>query len=129
MPGRALPDAAIARLTAHGVPETELRAMRVVTGAPGRLIPPLFRAAAMTFGRHVLFQAGRYDPATARGLALIAHEAGHISQWWDLGVPRFLARYAAGLISARLAHARHPLEQPLNARQRELRAALEADEG
>ena len=127
MPGRPLPDAAVARLATHGVPEQELRAMRVVTGVPGRWLPPLFVAASMTFGRQVLFGAARYDPETPRGLALIAHEAGHITQWSDLGAPRFLLRYARGLITARFAHARHPLEQPLNQRQRAIRAALEAE--
>lgn len=101
--------------------------MRVVTGAPGRLVPPLFRADAMTFGRHVLFRAGRYDPVSARGLALIGHEAGHITQWSEFGIPGFLVRYGRGLIAARFVHSRHPLEQPLNELQRDLRLALEAD--
>lgn len=101
--------------------------MCVHTEAPLRLVPPLFRAGAMTFGRHVIFRAGRYDTDSPAGLALIGHEAGHITQWRDLGVPRFLLRYAAGLIESRFSHAKHPLERPLNQRQRELREALGAD--
>lgn len=128
MPGRPLPEAAIRRLTAHAVPERELRAMQVVTGMPGCWVPPLLRAGAVTLGRTVLFRRGRYDPHSARGLALIGHEAGHITQWWELGVPRFLYRYARGLLTARFAHARHPLEQRLNEQQRELRTALEGDD-
>lgn len=127
MPGRALPDAAIERLAAHAIPEGELRSMHVVTGAPGRWLPGVFGAGAMTFGRHVLFRIGRYDPDTPRGLALIAHEAGHITQWRDLGIPRFVVEYARGLFIARFAHERHPLERPLNERQRAVRAALEAE--
>jgi len=101
--------------------------MRVVTGVPGRWLPPLVRAGAMTFGRNVLFRAGRYDPETASGLALIAHESGHITQWRDLGVWRFLVDYARGLVTARFAHARHPMERPLNQWQQELRELLEAE--
>lgn len=127
MPGQPLPEAAITRLLAHGVPEPELRAMHVVTGAPGRWVPPLFRAGAMTFGRTVLFRAGRYDRRSPRGLALIGHEAGHITQWWQLGVPRFLLRYARGLLTSRFRHADHPMERPLNQLQRGLQDALEAE--
>jgi hypothetical protein len=129
MPGRPLPEAAINRLVGHGSAEFALLEMRVVTGAPGRWIPPLFKAGAMTFGRTVLFRRGQYAPQTARGLALIGHEAGHITQWRDLGVPRFLVRYSRGLMTARFVHARHPLERPLNELQRDLRAALEAEGG
>ncbi len=128
MPGRPLPDAAIDRLVAHGVPEDELRSMRVVTSAPGRWLPPLFRASAMTFGRNVLFRAGRYDTDTPRGLALIAHEAGHITQWHDLGIARFLLEYARGQVATRFSHAKHPLERSLNERQRAVRIALDAEE-
>ncbi|MDA0353188.1 MAG: DUF4157 domain-containing protein [Chloroflexi bacterium] len=128
MPGQRLPEEVIARLVPVGVPEGELRAIRVVTRAPARWLPPIFHANAMTFGRYVLIRAGRYDPETTRGLALIAHEAGHVTQWRKLGVARFFVRYARGLIRARFAHARHPMEQPLNQRQREVRAALDAEE-
>lgn len=128
MPGESLSQPAIQRLLAHGVPEDELRSMRVVTGAPGRWLPPLFRASAMTFGRHVLFRAGRYNTNTPRGLALIAHEAGHISQWRELGVARFLLEYARGQIATGFSHEKHPLERPLNERQRVVRTALEAEE-
>lgn len=103
--------------------------MRIVTGAPARWLPPLFRASAMTFRRHVLFRSGRYDPGSTSGLALIGHEAGHITQWRDLGVLGFLVAYGRGLLSARFTHARHPLERPLNQRQRIVRAALDAEDG
>ena len=128
MPGQLLSEATIERLTRHAVPEDELRAMRVVTGAPGSLLPPLFKASAMTFGRHVLYRSGRYDTDTPRGLALIAHEAGHITQWQDRGVVRFLVEYARGQIVTGFSHSKHPLERPLNERQRAVRAALEAEE-
>jgi Domain of unknown function (DUF4157) len=127
MPGQPLPDSAIDRLLVHAVPEDELRAMRVVTSVPGRWLPPLFRAGAMTFGRTVLFRAGRYDSESPRGLALIAHEAGHITQWSDLGWVRFLLEYGRGQVMTGFSHARHPLERPLNDRQRVVRAALEAE--
>jgi hypothetical protein len=101
--------------------------MRVVTTAPGSWLPPLFRAGAMTFGSTVLFRARRYDTESPRGLALIAHEAGHITQWRDLGWVRFLLEYARGQITTGFSHARHPLERPLNERQQAVRAAIEAE--
>lgn len=127
MAGTPLPEQAIQRLITHAVPEDELRAMRVLTGDPWQRIPPLFGALAMTFGGHVLFARGRFDVTSPPGLALIAHESGHIRQWRELGVARFIAQYTIGLIRARFDHSRHPLEQPLNERQRTVRRALEGE--
>ena len=42
------------------------------TGAAG--------AAAMTYGRHILFAPGRYQPDQAEGSALLAHELTHVVQ-------------------------------------------------
>jgi hypothetical protein len=126
LPGRhRLPEAVVARLLSVAVPEDELRAMCVHTGAPARWVPALVRTGAMTFGRHVFFRAGRYDTASAPGLALIAHEAGHIAQYRALGAPRFLVEHARGAVRSRFRHDRHPLEAPLNRRQSEVRRALE----
>ncbi|BDI34273.1 hypothetical protein CCAX7_63240 [Capsulimonas corticalis] len=38
------------------------------------------RAEAFTIGHDVFFGEGRYDPVSARGLALIAHELTHVRQ-------------------------------------------------
>jgi len=127
MAGEALPERAIERLLRHAVPEDELRAMHVLTGMPWRLLPPLFGAWAMTFGRHVVFASGRYDLGSSGGLALVAHEAGHITQWRELGVARFALRYGQGLVRSRFKHGRHPMELPLIERQRAVRRALEGE--
>ena len=102
-----------------------LERMRVVTGAPGRWLPPLLRTTATTLGRYVLFRLDRYDPASPRGLALLAHEAVHVRDYERLGVARFLARYGRGLLAARFVHDRHPMEQEAIAVRRRVRRALE----
>lgn len=99
--------------------------MRVVTGAPGRWLPPLLRANATTLGRYVLIRRGHYDPDSPRGLALLAHEAVHVRDYASLGVARFLLRYRRGLLAARFAHDRHPMEQEAIAVGRRVRRALE----
>jgi hypothetical protein len=122
---RPLPHDAMARLAPY-VPREDLQAMRVVTGVPGRWIPWALRAGATTLGRYVFFREGRFRPDTARGLALIAHEAGHVRQWRQLGVVRFLLRYGRGLVASRFQHARHPMEAPLNEAQARILGLLEA---
>jgi outer membrane protein OmpA-like peptidoglycan-associated protein len=39
-----------------------------------------FDALAYTYGRHVVFGAGQFDPSTLRGRRLIAHELAHVTQ-------------------------------------------------
>lgn len=121
-----LPEDTIALIARHGVSERNLREMRVLTGEPWRRIPPLFGASAMTFGRRVIFKQDRYDPQSGAGLARIAHESMHIEQWRDLGVPRFVVRYARGLLSSRFRHDEHPMERDLVEEQRRLRPILAA---
>ncbi len=121
-----LPEETIALIARHGVSERNLREMLVVTGEPWRRIPPLFGAGAMTLGRRTIFKRGRYDVGSGRGLALIAHESMHIEQWRDLGVVRFVVRYARGLLSSRFRHDEHPMERAFVEEQRRLRPMLEA---
>src|SRR6516165_6053837 len=42
--------------------------------------PQAAGAAAQTFGRDIAFAPGKYDPASPRGQALIAHELAHVVQ-------------------------------------------------
>jgi hypothetical protein len=121
-----LPPEVIERLVRHDLSERNLREMRVVTGNPWRRIPPLFRAGAMTFGRRVIFKQGRYDPTTGSGLALIAHESGHIEQYRDLGWFRFFWRYGRGLLTTR-GHDNHPMERELVEMQDRLEPLLVAE--
>jgi hypothetical protein len=45
-------------------------------------------AEAYTFGRHVVFGAGRYDPAGLAGRTLLAHELTHVLQQSSDAAPR-----------------------------------------
>lgn len=121
-----LPPLVLGRL-ANYVPARNLVEMRVVTGMPGRLIPTLLGAGATTIGCRVFFSKGRYDPLSPRGLALIAHESGHIGQCREMGLPRYLGQYCWQALRVRFDHARHPMEMPLNELQRRVRAELERD--
>jgi hypothetical protein len=47
-------------------------------------------ADAYTVGSHVVFDRGRYAPATPSGRALIAHELAHVVQQGDVGRPAIL---------------------------------------
>ena len=108
------------------VDRESLERMRVVTGWPGRWYPVVLRTGATTLGSHVFFRKGHYRFDTARGLALIAHEAGHITQVRELGLPRFLLRYARGQFQCAFHHDRHPMEIPMIELQRRVREALVA---
>lgn len=115
-----LPDDVVVRLAPY-VPERGLREMRVVTGAPWSRLPALLSMGAVTLGRYAIFREGRYDPMSASRLALIAHESMHVTQWRELGVPRFLVRYALGALSTRFRHGDHPMERDLIQKQDEIR--------
>ncbi len=113
-------------LLAEWVPRRDLEAMRIVTGWPWRWIPALLGKTAITFAPFVFFRAGGYRPGTAAGLALIAHEALHLTQVREMGRPRFYARYLLGQLQSGFRHSRHPLEVPCIERQHDIRAALRA---
>lgn len=121
-----LPPQVIERLAVYVEPRSLVR-MKVVTRAPGRWIPQLLSTGATTIGCRVFFRSGRYDPVSPKGLALIAHEAGHITQCDKLRVPRYLAQYCWQACRVRFEHARHPMEIPLNELQRRVQAELERD--
>ncbi|GMV84700.1 MAG: hypothetical protein AMXMBFR80_05580 [Dehalococcoidia bacterium] len=111
------------------VPEQDLRAARIATGRPWRWLPRLIGMSAITFAPVVVFRAGRYQPNTPKGLALIAHEVLHIGQVRELGRVRFYWRYLLGQLRCGFRHDRHPMEVPCIERQREIRRALEARSG
>ena len=49
---------------------------------------------AITLGRTIHFRKmDRFDPHTARGLALLAHEAKHVEQYERQGLLKFCAKY------------------------------------
>ena len=105
-------DQATVAALAPFVPEQDLRAVRVVTGRPGRWLPRLLGMSAITFAPFVCFRAGGYNPRTPRGLALIAHEAHHLTQSRETGRVVFYSRYLRGQFQCRFKHAAHPMEIP-----------------
>lgn len=106
------------------VARESLERMRVVTGWPGRWYPVVLQTDATTLASHVFFRFERYRMDNARGLALIAHEAGHITQFRELGLLRFMAHYLRGQFQCAFRHDSHPMEIPMIELQRKVRAAL-----
>jgi Domain of unknown function (DUF4157) len=98
------PDAEVSRPTAE-LP-TDVRAqladvagpgaglLRVHTDAAADALTRTHRAEAVTTGADVWFRAGRFRPQEPHGLALLAHEAAHVTALLDPG--RVRRRAAAG---------------------------------
>ncbi len=118
-----LPEMAIEQLAPY-VERQYLERMRVINDGPGRFVPVLLATGAVTIGSRTFFKKGKYDPLSARGLALIAHESMHIQQYDEMGVLRFFARYLVGQLQCGFRHDDHPLERELVRRQKEIRQAL-----
>jgi len=57
-----------------------LDAVRVHTDGAAAGAAAAVDAAAYTVDRHIVFGAGRYQPATANGRRLLAHELAHVAQ-------------------------------------------------
>jgi len=106
------------------VPRRDLEGIRLMTVAPWEWLPWLLRTGAVTLGTRVFFRRGRYRVDSARGLALIAHEAIHTRQYRELGGVRFMWRYWMGLVQVRFDHDSHPMETRLVELQREVRRSL-----
>ena len=84
--------------------------------------------AAITVGRHIYFADGKYDPCSATGVALIAHELFHIKQgaggpgiWFvrPFYVWYFIRKVLSGWTKGR----KHPLEIPAYEQQDRVEAA------
>ena len=58
----------------------DFRDVRVHTDAHAGDSARAFDALAYTYGRHVVFGAGQFDPSSAKGRRLIAHELAHVVQ-------------------------------------------------
>ena len=59
---------------------TDLGDVRVHTGPEAADSARRFNASAYTFGTHVVFGAGQYEPDSRRGRHLLAHELAHVVQ-------------------------------------------------
>jgi hypothetical protein len=57
-----------------------LSSMRIHADAAADALARDLDAVAFTSGQDVFFRAGRYDPASPRGVEVIAHEAVHVAQ-------------------------------------------------
>ncbi len=84
--------------------------------------------AAITVGRRIYFADGKFEPCSARGVALIAHELFHIKQgaggpgvWF---VRPFYVRYLVQkILSGWTKGRKHPLEIPAYEQQDRVEAA------
>lgn len=56
----------------------DFRDVQIHTGLQAETSAEALGAAAYTVGRHIVFGAQQYRPATAAGLRLVAHELAHI---------------------------------------------------
>jgi Domain of unknown function (DUF4157) len=54
--------------------------VRIHTDARAAESASSLNALAYTFGTHVVFGAGQFDPSASAGRALLAHELGHVAQ-------------------------------------------------
>jgi hypothetical protein len=123
---RRLSPGTIETLAAH-VPREGLLRMRVMTGRPWRWMPRVVGMAAITFGDHVMMRPDRFDEATPRGLALIAHEAMHVAQYRRYGRIGMAGRYLWGQFRCGFRHDMHRMEIPCIEAQRIIRALLEKE--
>jgi len=72
----------------------DLSAVRVHAGAQAAASAHELNAHAYTFGHDVVFGAGQYDPGSAAGQRLLAHELAHVVQQGDGQTLRRVPRVA-----------------------------------
>jgi uncharacterized protein DUF4157 len=77
-PGRPLDPTVNTRM--GGAFGADFSGVRVHDDARGAELSSALNSHAFTVGRHVAFAAGRYEPGTVVGDALIAHELAHVLQ-------------------------------------------------
>ena len=111
-------------------PDLEFGRVRLVHSGPvSWFVRTVLRQGATTIAPFVFFGKHRYDPASPRSLALLAHELRHIEQYREMGHVRFLFTYMRDRIRAGEYSRDLPLEAGPYALQDEVRAALEAEPG
>jgi len=77
-PGRLLPDAVRVELEIRF--SSSLAGVRVHTGPLADEVARELGADALTFGQHIFFRAGKWQPETPSGRELLAHETAHTLQ-------------------------------------------------
>ena len=107
--GRGEPLAAAARAFMEPrLRKSNSSAVRVHTDAQASRSAEAINALAYTHGSHIVFRAGRYDPARREGRHLLAHELAHVAQqeggarlvqrFVDCGSPEACPRRGSGEI-------------------------------
>jgi len=77
-PGRPLDERTRAVMESHT--GRDFRGVRIHTDDPAAFSARAVGALAYAVGRHVVFAPGRYDPHSAGGRRLLAHELTHVAQ-------------------------------------------------
>jgi hypothetical protein len=105
----------------------DLGGVRLHTDSAASSLALRLGAQAFTVGPHIFFAAGRFQPQTRQGLALLAHELTHVNQQpegrpWPWGqltntAHRALEQEAEVQAQAVLAHVDHPAFSPRVLRQ------------
>jgi len=78
--GEGRPPASSVRQAVESQVGVDLSPVRVHTGARAAQAAESLQAHAFTMGRDVVFGHAQYQPATASGRALLAHELAHVAQ-------------------------------------------------
>jgi hypothetical protein len=60
--------------------DLRIPAVRIYANQAADRVARQHRADAVTYGRNILFRAGKYDPSTRQGLSLLGHEVTHVAQ-------------------------------------------------
>jgi hypothetical protein len=74
----------------------DLSRVRIHTDANAAQAAQQLAARAFTFGNHIAFAVGQYQPDSPAGQRLLAHELAHVLQQRDDLVPRLIMRKPAG---------------------------------
>ncbi|SFV16959.1 eCIS core domain-containing protein [Pseudoduganella namucuonensis] len=73
----------------------ELGHVRIHTDAAAALSAAQIQARAFTYGTHIAFASGQYQPNTESGKRLLAHELAHVMQQSEGSISRMLMRTPA----------------------------------
>tara|TARA_R100000306_G_C4381851_1_gene145546 strand:+ start:12727 stop:13134 length:408 start_codon:yes stop_codon:yes gene_type:complete len=125
-PGRPLPEEVKTTLAPY-IAEIDLQRARTHIGIPWYVYG---KPCAFTFGHHIYFAPGRYDPESPNGIALIAHELKHVQQFREDGragmSANYLYQYAKGRMR-RKGHYAAYLDIAYEEAARSLQARVAAD--
>ncbi len=106
-------------------PDIELESISFYEGLP---FYTTGHPSAITVGRSIYFDEGRFDPCGAKGIALIAHELFHIQQgaggsgFWFFR-PFYVWYFIQKVLSGWKRGRQHPVEIPAYERQDQVEAA------